>query len=366
MIRMSPTRILVAALVGSVGVAGWAHAAEPYGPEEEALIRRGIEYRKTMDDLAARAEFQKAYDLTHSPRAAAQLGLAEFALGRWEDAEAHVGEALRSPRDPFIIKYRAQLEESQATIKSHIARVEVIGEPVGAEVLVNGRIVGRLPMTVPASVSAGQVEVELRAPGFRAGSRSLNLSAGQYQRVVIRLEKESAPPQAQAARESAAVSSVSRREAGTPAAEDGESGPAPAPAGPSVHRIAEWTALGLTGAALATGLTASVAYKMNKDAFNSFHDGGCFDKGGTAVDGLGNRLADCQDALDNYKTARTWMIVGFASAGVFAATWAVLALTEPEDDATTQAGTTTARRSPTWMCSPTAAAGPGATCAFQF
>jgi len=88
---------LVAVALGAVP----ARAAKPYGPEEEALIRRGIEYRKALDDLSARAEFQKAYDLTHSPRAAAQLGLAEFGLGRWEDAEAHVSEALRKPSDPW-------------------------------------------------------------------------------------------------------------------------------------------------------------------------------------------------------------------------------------------------------------------------
>lgn len=361
MIRIIPT--LLVALLGSTVMGGWAQAAEPYGPEEEVLIRRGIEYRKTMDDLAARAEFQKAYDLTHSPRAAAQLGLAEFALGRWEDAEAHVGEALRSPKDPFIQKYRAQLDESLATIKNHIARVEVIGDPAGAEVLVNGRVAGRLPMTTPASVSAGQVEVELRAPGYRSGSRTLNLSGGQYQRLVIRLEKELPPPQVQVGQDGAPKPTrASPKDEGTPE-NDGAGAGSPA-GGPSVHKIAKWTALGLAGAALATGVVASVVYKRNKDWFDSAHDMGCFDNGGKAVDRAGlATVPDCQDALDTYGTAKTWTIVGFAGAGVFAATWAVLALTEPDDDA---GGNTVARRAPTWVCTPGAAAGPGATCAFQF
>lgn len=360
MMRMIPT--LLVALVGSAAMGGWAHAAEPYGPEEEALIRRGIEYRKTMDDLAARAEFQKAYDLTHSPRAAAQLGLAEFALGRWEDAEAHVGEALRSPKEPFIQKYRAQLDESLATIKNHIARVEVIGDPAGAEVLVNGRMAGRLPMTTPASVSAGQVEVELRAPGYRSGSRTLNLSGGQYQRLVIRLEKDLPPAQAQVGHDgSPKPTRPSPKDEGTPENDGG--GPGSPAGGPSVHKIAKWTALGLAGAALATGVVAGIQYKINWDSFHEFRNMGCFDNNGKAVDRAGMPASDCQDALDRYKAAKPWMIVGFVGAGVFAATWAVLALTEPEDDT---GGTVTARRSPTWMCTPGAADGPGATCAFQF
>jgi hypothetical protein len=58
------------------------------------LIRRGIELRKAHDDPGAVPYFQKAYDLVHTPRAARQPGLAEQALGRWEDAEQHVREAL--------------------------------------------------------------------------------------------------------------------------------------------------------------------------------------------------------------------------------------------------------------------------------
>ena len=107
--------------IGALAAIGPARAAQ--SGEEETLIRHGIELRKAQDDLAARAEFQKAYDLTHSPRAAAQLGLAEFALGRWDDAEGHVSEALRAPKDPWIAKYRAELDRSLATIKAHVARI---------------------------------------------------------------------------------------------------------------------------------------------------------------------------------------------------------------------------------------------------
>lgn len=171
----------------------WARAAgtpSATTADEETLIHKGVELRRARDDLAARAEFQKAYDLTHSPRAAAQLGLAEFALGRFEDAEAHVSEALHAQSDPWINKHRKELDQSLANLQTHVARVEVIGDPLGAEVYVNGRLSGRLPLDNPVTVSEGQVDVELRAPGFERGSRTITLSGQQYQRLVIRLARD--------------------------------------------------------------------------------------------------------------------------------------------------------------------------------
>ena len=55
-------------------------------------------------------------------------------------------------------------------IKGHIARVEVLGEPTGAEIVVNGRTVGRLPLPDSISTSAGEVDIEARAPGTSAMS----------------------------------------------------------------------------------------------------------------------------------------------------------------------------------------------------
>jgi hypothetical protein len=351
-------------------------AAPAYDPEEEALIRRGIELRKALDDEAARAAFQKAYDLTHSPRAAAQLGLAEFALGRWEDADAHVGEAMRAPKDPFIAKHRGQLEGSLVTIKSHLARVDVVGEPVGAEVFVNGRAAGQLPLSGPITVSAGQVDVELRAPGFKRASRTVALLAGQYQRMVMRLERPSSAPGGDSgARAESGGGTVTRPTTGSDNARsspatDADPAQGPEPTGDrahSAHTVAKWTALGLAGAGLATGIASSLVYRNGVQTFQGLHNGGCYDSGGLAVDADGNRVPDCQPSLNTYRAARTWQIIGFASAGAFAATWLILMLTEPEpgDTPPSSSGNTAATGSAMhWACAPSLLG--GFSCAARF
>ena len=176
---------VLAALVAQSRVAG-AEATD----DAEKLIRHGIELRKAHDDEGAARAFQQAYDQVHTPRAAGQLGLAEQALGRWEDAERHVGEALRTGGDPWVAKNRATLDEALGMIQAHLGRVEIIGDPEGAEVSVNGRSVGKLPLQGAVRVSAGEVEVEIHAPGYVMAQRTLTIVGGQYQRLVLHLTKE--------------------------------------------------------------------------------------------------------------------------------------------------------------------------------
>src|SRR5256885_726287 len=93
---------LVVAL--SILVLGQVQSAVAADTNEDELIQRGIELRRRRSDEAAFPLFQKAYEQHHSPRAAAQLGLDELALGRWIDSERHLQEALGSPSDPWIRK----------------------------------------------------------------------------------------------------------------------------------------------------------------------------------------------------------------------------------------------------------------------
>lgn len=335
--------IAVAAAAGASPEWAWADDGQA---QAEKLIRNGVELRRRHDDEAAAREFQKAYDLVHSPRAAGQLGLAEQALGRWEDAERHLIEAIRAADDPWVTKNRAALDLSMNTILAHLGRVEVIGDPEGAEVSVNARPVGKLPLAEPVHVSAGQVDIEMHAPGYLPVQRTVSIVGGQYQRVVIRLAKEAAPADQTKPSTSAETPSV-------------QTAPRPAVAQdqPSSTRLAlKWTAAGLAGAGLVTGVLFTILHHQNVSSF----DESCRVKNGVGVSKADGMTTDVCDP--KYQTSLTYQkvfIVGYAAAGAFAATWLILQLTEPSHGRTTEQ----ALRRP--MCGPVSS-GYGVSCAIRF
>jgi len=306
-------------------VAAWqapkaAWAAEDVAAQAEKLIKHGIELRRAHDDEAAQREFQKAYELAPTPRSAGQLGLAEQALGRWEDAERHLGEAIRSPADPWVVKNRAALDQAIGTIQAHVGRIEVIGDPDGAMVSINGREVGRLPLPRAVRVSAGEVDLEAKAPGYASVQRTVSIVGGQYQKVVIHLAKDAPPPRA----EPAAVASSSPS---TPVVASSPVAPAaPEPGTSRARPIVKWTAAGLAGAGLLTGVVFTV---LHSQANSKFTNDGCFNDNGRGVDKTGNPTPPCPSELDTLKADQLGAIVGYAAAGAFAVTWLVLQLTEP-------------------------------------
>jgi len=181
--------------VGS-GVAAAAAAAEETG--EDATIRHALQLRKRGNDREALVELRRAYDLWHSPRAAAQLGFAEQALGMWPQAEAHVGEALRGKDDRWIRKNRGTVEQALATIRAHVGRVEIVGGEPGAQVTINGQPAGALPLADAVAVSAGPVEIEVRAAGFAPSVKTVNVAVGEYARVPFTLQPQPRTAQARA------------------------------------------------------------------------------------------------------------------------------------------------------------------------
>src|SRR5580704_12825575 len=71
-------------------------------PNDEALIAEGIALREQGRDREALELFVRAAALAASPRATAQIGLAQQALGHWVEAEAGLRTALEQGTDPWI------------------------------------------------------------------------------------------------------------------------------------------------------------------------------------------------------------------------------------------------------------------------
>jgi hypothetical protein len=231
----------VAAVTVAALVSPLAHA-----DDVDALIKHGIELRKKGQDREALAEFQKALAIQSSPKVLAQVGLAEYALGLWVSAEEHLADALKQDADPWIKRNKSALTEATAGVAGHLSSVEVWGDPPGADVTVNGKLVGKLPSPPPARVVAGAVSLVVRAPGYEEVTRTLQAGPGELVRENVQMVAIPAPvPRLTPAREPKNEPVVDRR----------PSEPGERPVG-LTHKWWFWT---IVGAAVVGGVVAAVA-----------------------------------------------------------------------------------------------------------
>ena len=168
----------------------WAWAAND--PVEEDLLKRGVEDRNHQDDAAALELFRKAYAIRQSPRAEAQMGLAEMALGQWVEAEKHIDHALTGT-DAWIRKNSAVLKDSLAKVRKNLGSLQVMGSPAGAEVIIEGERRGTLPMDQPIRVHIGDCRFDVRSPGFAPLSRVVQISVGALNRETVHLSELTVP-----------------------------------------------------------------------------------------------------------------------------------------------------------------------------
>ena len=302
--------------------------------DAEALIRQGVQLRQQGNAPRALPLFEKAYQTSRSPRTAAQLGLVELELGYCVEAERYLTEALAVPDHPWIAKNKSTLKRQLEAARKDIGELLVTGAPAGAEIWVNHKLAGKLPLGAAIRLDKGHVDIELRAAGYAPTTDSATIAAGkQVHRSYALTPEPPAPPPVVVAAPPPAAAPPSPGPAVTLAA-------SPPPAGRSSMRLPLfWVTAGAAVAALAFGTA---------EAFNAASKRNAFDNHTTSAGGVtyqdcgtANLSAACQPLKDAYDQASTLSLVGFVAAGALAAgASAILLFTRSEPAAARDSGGT--------------------------
>ena len=340
--------IAVAAVLSAAALSSPARADSHDDAEADAAIKRGVELRRHAKDQDALEEFRKAYALVKSARALAQIGLAEQALGRWVDAENDLAEAMASKSDPWIRKNLSTLNGAVDVIRKHLGSLDVIG-PAGAELLIDGRVAGTLPLAKPARVPIGSLTIEVKKDGFFPATRPVSIAAGELTRESVDLQPQ---PVAPAVRTPPVV---------TPA--EGGATPGPLPGIPghtepvSTHpydqpehaggaqRTLAWVAAGGALAGVGVGIGALLLHNSKLDDANHvpcniMSDGTVSPP--NAADG-----PRCQNLANSADQAKVGSIIAFSAAGALAITSAILFVTT-----TSSSSSSSSHSSSTLVCAP--------------
>jgi tetratricopeptide (TPR) repeat protein len=239
-------------------------------PEAEHLIAQGLALREQGQDAAALEHFERAHELHPTPRSLAQRGLCELALGRWLDAETHLDAALSTSSDPWIKLHNRALAEALVNVRSRIGMLQVQGGEPDAEVRLEGKLVGRLPLTSPLHAVAGQAMLEVTLAGYYPSRRYVVIAGGALATETVELvplppptAAPAEPPPSVAAAPPLAATSATLTAPTAVLTPDAHSTSAARSPGPWLF----WTGVGAT--AVLGGLTAwsAINTKAKNDAY---------------------------------------------------------------------------------------------------
>ncbi|WP_437297000.1 hypothetical protein [Sorangium sp. So ce426] len=193
-------------------------------------VRRGRRARDAGQWAEAYAAYKAAFEAadpassTERERAelAGELGLCELALRRYRDAAEHLAFSLEQRTAlPLALQLRFEKGEREAT--KHVATLVLSVDPPDAEVLVDGKWVGRVARTYKLFLEPGQRIVRASAPGREDRFHEFGaVAATRYNvrmplaRLAVSQAPESAPASPKATQETRSSSPVVRARAPSP------------------------------------------------------------------------------------------------------------------------------------------------------
>ncbi len=211
----------VAALTLALAPSSPAQAPEP----EEAVVlqardlyAQGSEHARNGDWKRAQISLKLSFDLVRHWSTAASLGQCELELGHYEEAATHLDYAARAL--PFEAEQHEQVGAMLKRARAHVAALDVQVNLKGATVSVDGKTIGKSPVSMPVFVSPGEHVVAASLDGGPIASQRLVVGAGEGRTIALAVgapvpanasSKPAAPPSADVSRDdSVAATSPSK------------------------------------------------------------------------------------------------------------------------------------------------------------
>lgn len=166
-----------------------ATAAFNASPQETAAehFERGLElYREGSLD-AALVEFERAYESVPDYRVLYNLAQVQTQRGEYVEALSLFDRYLKEGGTEVAPTRRTEVEQDIVKLNGRVGRLWVESSSAGAEVFVNGKLVGSLPMQQPVLVNSGMCEIRVTKPGFEPRLHQLKVAGGEQPRVSLPL-----------------------------------------------------------------------------------------------------------------------------------------------------------------------------------
>ena len=196
-VRRSGATVLLMCAIGATMTPGEASAQPAAAPAEtqvnadaRQLFTDGQTATKMLQWDRARTFFQGAWRIQQHWKIAASLGRAELKVGRMRDAAEHLAFALREvPAGALSPEDLKPVQEMLAQARVKVGAVKVTGAPDGAEVSLDGVVMGKAPIKGELFLEPGAHRVEGKRDGYVDGKGEVTAEAGKEAGVDLRMVK---------------------------------------------------------------------------------------------------------------------------------------------------------------------------------
>lgn len=194
MIRIAPRGFCAAALAGSLFFAGSASAQPKLDPAEQAaqFFDKGTALYKQSRWAEAEVQFQKAWDLRKSFDVAANLGDCELEIGQNAEAAEHMQFAVKEFPLTGKPALRERLQQRFAQARARVGALEVRVSIPGAQVSVDGHVIGLAPLAGEVFVEPGAHVVDAQLGEYEQGRARVEVGKGATAEVTLALVKKDA------------------------------------------------------------------------------------------------------------------------------------------------------------------------------
>jgi hypothetical protein len=170
-----------------------AQPASDAGQRATELYKKGNELYDKSKWAEAETMYRAAFELRQSFEIAGNLGDVEMIQGKPRDAAEHLAFALRefppSGKPPQKEALQKRLREATNMIGTVHVKVSV----PGAEVLVDGKVIGKSPLDYDIYVDRGERLIEARREGYEPAKEKVTATSGSKHDVSLTLKKKEAP-----------------------------------------------------------------------------------------------------------------------------------------------------------------------------
>ena len=244
--------------------------------EAKGHFEAGLALFKAEKYDAAALELEASVKLYPTKGGLFNLASVYKVMSRYDDALAAIDRLEKEYGTKLDAEMRGVLAKIKTEIATLAARLDVVVEPAGAALTIDGRKVGKSPLSKPVLVDPGDHVVRATLTGYSAAESTVQVISRQTGKVRLVLEREAgaapAPVAAAGAEESVsksveapAVPPSTGSEPEAPAVEDKSGTVGEADGKKPLRPVWFWAGLGATVAFGGVTLGLELAVRSNKD-----------------------------------------------------------------------------------------------------